>query len=226
MIIARAGIEKGKKGTGSSGAQATLRSKEMKEIAREVAALAVLRGKQGGRLNVRQREDLRRVLAKAGEKLGWTVTAPSAEDGVAAANQTLKRLVRSGARSMKREVAEDLSAKKKEEARLEKVVEHIRRIADDPSTDYPIEVSYSRTARAAGQGFITKTETLTFENAGDAVQAAKTMENSLGRWAKLRDQMLEELKQRQKRVGEVTGNLSEFVESFQGLLREVIVTLP
>jgi hypothetical protein len=48
----------------------------------------------------------------------------------------------------------------------------------------------------------------------------------MGRWAKLRAQMLDELKQRQKRVSEVTGNLSEFVDSSQGLLKDIIVTLP
>lgn len=198
----------------------------MRQIARQVTALAVLRLKQGGRLNVRQREDLRRALAEAGERMQWSMTAATSEDPVAAVSKSVKKMVRSGARSLKREVADDLTEKKREEARLEKVIEKIREIADDEDMVYPVEISYSHTARDATRGLVTKTETLSFEDAKEARQAAKTIEKRMGRWSKLRDQMLDELKQRQKRVAEVTGNLSEFMDSSQGLLRDVIVTLP
>jgi len=204
----------------------TLRSAEMRRIARQVTALAIVRLKQGGRLNVRQREDLRRALAEAGEKLGWGMTAAHSDDPVAAVNKTVKRMLRSGARSLKREVADDLSEKKREEARLEDVIERIRELAADPEVEYPVEISYSHTARDAASGLVTKTETLTFENADEALQAAKGIEKRMSRWAKLRVQMVDDLKQRQKRVGEISGNLSEFVDSSQGLLKDIIVTLP
>jgi septal ring factor EnvC (AmiA/AmiB activator) len=135
-------------------------------------------------------------------------------------------MVRSGARSLKREVAEDLSEKKREEARLKDVIQSVRKLAADPTVEYPVEVSYSHTARDAAVGLVTRTETVTCENAEEALQAARKIEKRMGRWAKLRAQMLDELKQRQKRVSEVTGNLSEFVDSSQGLLKDIIVTLP
>lgn len=198
----------------------------MRRIAREVTSLALVRLKQGGRLNVRQREDLRRALASAGEQLEWGMTAAHSDDPVAAVTSTVKRLVRSGARSLKREVAEDLTEKKREEKQLEKVIEQIRSLAADSSVEYPVEISYTHTARDAASGLVTKTETLIFENADEALQAAKKIEKRMGRWSKLRTQMLDDLKQRQKRVGDVTSNLSEFVDSSRGLLRDIIVTLP
>lgn len=197
----------------------------MRNVARQVTALALVRLKQGGRLNVRQREDLRRALARAGEEMGWSQTAAHSDDPVAAVSKTVRRMLKSGARTLKQEVADDLSEKRKEEARLKKVIAEIREIAEDESVEYPVEISYSHTARDAARGLVTKTETLTCEDAKEALKAAKSIEKRMGRWAKLREQMLDELKQRQKRVGEVTSNLSEFLESSQGLLSEVIVTL-
>jgi hypothetical protein len=212
--------------TGEKANKVTLRSAEMRRIARQVTSLALVRIKQGGRLNVRQREDLRRALARAGEKLGWGMTAAHSEDPLGAVTKTVKRMVRSGARSLKREVAEDLTEKKREEKQLEKVIEEIRSLAEDESTDYPVEVTYSHTGRDASSGLVTKTETLTFTDADEALQAAKKIEKRMGRWAKLRSQMVDDLKQRQNRVGEVTSNLSEFVDSSRPLLRDIIVTLP
>jgi len=141
-------------------------------------------------------------------------------------SKTVRSMLKSGARTLKQEVADDLSEKRKEEARLKKVIAQVREIAEDESVQYPVEITYSHTARDAARGLVTKTETLTFEDAKEALKAAKSIEKRMGRWAKLREQMLDDLKQRQKRVGDVTSNLSEFLESSQGLLREVIVTLP
>lgn len=197
----------------------------MRRIARQVTSLALVRIKQGGRLNVRQREDLRRALARAGETLGWGMTAAHSEDPLVAVTKTVKRLVRSGARSLKREVADDLTEKKREEKQLEKVIEEIRSLAEDQATEYPVDVTYSHTARDAASGLVTKTETLTFVDAEEALQAAKKIEKRMGRWAKLRSQMVDDLKQRQTRVGEVTSNLTEFVDSSRPLLRDIMVTL-
>ena len=212
--------------TSTKAGKLTLRSAEMRSVARQVTALALVRLKQGGRLNVRQREDLRRALARAGEEMGWSQTAAHSDDPVAAVSKTVRSMLKSGARILKQEVADDLSEKRKEEARLKKVIAQIRDIAADDSVEYPVEITYSHTARDAARGLVTKTESLTFEDAKEALKAAKSIEKRMGRWAKLREQMLDDLKQRQKRVGDVTSNLSEFLESSQGLLREVIVTLP
>jgi hypothetical protein len=204
----------------------TLRSAEIREIAREVAALALIRVKQGGRLNIRQREDLRRALASAGEKMGWSATVANSDDPVGEVAESVKKIVRSGARSLKRELADELAAKKREDARLENVVEMAHELAADPSVDFPTEITYSHTAMDATVGLVTKTETVTVTDAGEALEAAKKIEQGMGRWGKLKVQMLEDIKDRQKRLGVLTGELSDFVESSHGLLKEIILTLP
>lgn len=220
-VISKKAAENGKE----AGAL-TLRSAEIREIAREVAALALLRGKQGGRLNIRQRESLRRALAAAGEKMGWSATVANSDDPVGEVADTVKKIVRSGARSLKREVADELASKKREGARLENVVEMAHELAADPSVDFPTEITYSHTALDAAEGLVTKTETVTVSDAGEALEAAKKIEQRMGRWGKLKVQMLEELKDRQKRLGTLTSELSDFVESSQGILKEIILTLP
>jgi hypothetical protein len=48
----------------------------------------------------------------------------------------------------------------------------------------------------------------------------------MGRWVKLRAQMLDELKQKQTRLGELKDDVSEFVELSRGLVGDILVTLP
>ena len=55
---------------------------------------------------------------------------------------------------------------------------------------------------------------------------AEKIEKSTPNWDKLREQMIVELKQEQRRLDKILGTTSDFVESLQGLLKEVIVTLP
>ena len=51
----------------------TLNSSAVKEIARALTTLGLVHVEQDGILNVRQREELRRALAEAGEALAWDV---------------------------------------------------------------------------------------------------------------------------------------------------------
>lgn len=204
----------------------SLRSAKVREIALNLTTLGLVRVEKGEALNVRQRENLRRALTEAGEELDWAEVVAVSEDPVTAVAKDVKKMVRSGARSMKREIADELARKKKEEAQLEAVVEKVQDMAEDPKVVYPTEITYHRTANDASRGLITKVETVTVADADEALQTAQTIERSRSKWGKLRTQMLEELKQTQKSLGELSGNVAQVVDSWRGLLKEVIATLP
>lgn len=196
----------------------------MKRVTGELAAIAVARVKQQGRLKVRQREQLRRAIERAGETLGWAATAPFKSDPVADLSKEVAKLVRKGARRMKRDVRHELEEKESEIAELRKVVKAVEELAADPDA-FPTEVSYQHTARHASQGLVTKTETLELEDAEAALKAAKKMQKRIKRWTKYRDQMLEQLEQERQYLKTTTKNLSEFVDTSRPVVGEVLATM-
>lgn len=204
--------------------RALARSPEMKRVTGDLAAIAVARVKQQGRLKVRQREQLRRAIERAGETLGWAATAPFKSDPVGELSKEVGKLVRKGARRMKRDVRQELEDKEQEIAELQKVVKAVEKLADDPDS-LPAEVSYQHTARHASQGLVTKTETLELESVEDAEKAARKMNKRIKRWTKYRDQMLEELEQERQYLTTTTKNLSEFVDTSRPVLGEVLATM-
>jgi hypothetical protein len=201
------------------------RADEVRAVARNLTVLALVRLSQGGALNVRQRENLRRALSLAAETLNWNDTAATSDDPLAGVSKEVKKIVRTGAKNLQKELADEVALKKTEESRLKRVVETVQVLAESPDGSYPAQITYSHTANDAAHGLITKTETITVADAQEAQAAAQTIERSLTKWGKLRDQMLEELKQKQKNLGILSDDLSHFVESWQGLLGEVLVTL-
>ena len=203
---------------------ALARSPEMKRVTGELAALALARIKQEGRLKVRQKEQLRRAIARAGETLGWAATAPFKSDPVAELSREVGKLVKKGARRMKRNVRQELEEKESEIKELKKVVKKVEKLADDPDS-LPAEITYQHTARHASQGLVTKTETLELEDEESARKAAKKMNKRIKRWTKYRDQMLEELEQERQYLSDTTRNLSEFVDTSRPVLGEVLATM-
>ncbi len=203
-----------------------MRSAEAKIVARDLTKLVLVRQQQDGPLNVRLRENLRRALAEVGETLGWSQTLIGTKDPVSAVSKDVKKMVKSGAQSLSKEVAAELALKKTEEKRLEKVVEAAHKMATDPKVEFPAEITYSHTARETGHGLVTRTETVTVADAKEALETAESITKSMVKWGKLRDEMQEELKQQQKRLGSIDDDLPAFVDSWKGLLKEVIVTLP
>lgn len=203
----------------------SFRTAEVREIGKSLATLGLVRVGKGSALNVRRREKLRRALAEAGQPLRWAEVAALSDDPVRVVATDVKKLVRSGARSLDRSVADELADKKVEVTRLEKVVKQLNKLADDPKTEYPVEVTYSRTARNATEGFVVKTETLTLESASEARDAANKIERSLPNWTKARDEVVEALHQKRETLRELNGSLSDVVESWRGVLKEVLVTM-
>lgn len=202
-----------------------VRSAEIKELDRTLAALGHRRVTKGAALNVRMHEQVRRTLAEAGHSLGWGAVAATSEDPVAAAATDVKKMLKRGVRSLKRSVATELAEKEVETSELQAVVDTVLKLAEDPDMEFPAEITYSHTAKSHDSGYVTKTETLTLAEPGEAAQAAKKLEKSLPRWEKYRAQMVIELEERDESLGLVTKDLAQLIESWKKVLREVLVTM-
>jgi len=110
-------------------------------VARDLAALGHRRFRQGRPLNVRRREKVRRYLSEAGEELGWDEVVALSDDPVSVVSKDVKRMLRSGVRSLSKGVEEELARKKKEAPRLEMVVARVEELAEDPDA-FPAEIEY------------------------------------------------------------------------------------
>lgn len=199
-------------------------SPELNEVGRALASLALARMRQDGSLRVRQREQLRRALATAADAMGWVAIAGSTEDRVTRAKRDVAALADAGAHALERDLADEVAGKKSELEQLKDVARSVQKLAVDAGASYPTEVEYSHTARHGTRHLITKTETLTLSDADEAQNAAATLEKRMEGWAKLRDQMLEELKYKQGQIRDMKGTLSGFLDASQGLLGEVLAT--
>lgn len=214
-----------KRNGGGTGGGVATRSPEMREIARSLAKLVVRRVKKADALSVRRREQVRRALIEAGEELGWAQVAALRDDPVEVAARDVKKMLRSGVRSLKRVADREMAEKEAEGDRLEEVLETIRNLAEDLDVEYPTEITYTRTAKDSGQGFATKTETIEMSDPEEAKRAAEKLEKSLPQWAKHREQMLEDLRRRRQGLDEAGRHLAEVVHSWRGLFQEVLVTM-
>ena len=198
---------------------------EKGSVSRRLASLALARHEQEGRLRVRQREQLRRALFSAGESLGWESLTAGEADPVEGASKDVARLTRNGTRSLMRDLDNEITAKKREMTQLKAVAKSIQKLAKDGATTYPAEVTYTHTARGSTTGYVTKTETLVLADAAEAEGAAAKIEKKMDAWAKLREEMLKDLKRRQQQLDELKGTVTEFVSSSEGLLVEVFAVL-
>ena len=204
---------------------ALARDPEMQKVSRRLASLALAHVEQEGRLRVRQREQLRRALATAGETLCWTEVAIGAGDSVDDMTSDVMKLAKSGARALARELAKELADKRTEMARLGKIADATRKMAENAKTSYPTDVTFSVTARNASQELVTKTETLTANDADEAIGIAETIEKKIAARAKLTDMMIVELEEKQTQLNTMKRTIPEFVKGSKGLLREVMITL-
>lgn len=195
------------------------------ELGRVVATLALDRLLQNGNLNVRQRDQLWRALLRTAEARAWVLIPGTPSDRVTKAAQDLAALAEAGAQSMKKEIAAEIAAKNGEMQQLEEVVRAVQEMAASEKTIYPTEIEYSHTARQGSQSLVTKTDALMLSDTAEAENAAATMEKRMGEWARLRDQMLEELAHRQHQIEETRRSLSGFVDASRKLLGEVFEVL-
>jgi len=176
-------------------------------------------------LKVRQREQLRRTLVMAGGLLAWDILPNGTADPVEEASKHVKKLARDGTRAIAKDLADETADKRAETKQIKGVAKALLKLAKDRKTEYPAEVIYVHTTKNPAQGLVTKTETLTLNDAGEAEDAAANLEKRLPRSSDLKDQMLVELKQKQKVLDEMKAGLPEFVDSSKPLLGEVFAIL-
>lgn len=205
--------------------QISLRSTEMRDLAQTLAHLGARRVDKGEPLNTRRREKVRRAFAEAGDVLGWSETTALSDRPATLAAKDVKAIVRRGIRSLRREIDRDIEVKAGEADQIEEAAEKLRALAERDDVEYPMEVSFERTAKSPVHGLMTKTEVYELEDQTDARRAAKKVENSIRRWGRLRDQMLQELEDRRERLGALSRDLSLVMDSWRPLLRDVLVTM-
>ena len=143
---------------------------------------------------------------------------------MATAIKDVKTLTKAGSQFIAEELEVELAEKKAEVTELKGVAESMHELADTADWEEPVEVSYSHTARN-GDGLATKTQTLTLADAGEARDAAAAIEKRLDTWEKLRIQMLEDLKQKQRQLGEMEESIPAFAESSKTVVGDVLAIL-
>lgn len=201
------------------------RSAELRDVSRQLAVLALAQVEQDGHLGVRQREQLRRAFATAGEALGWAGRVAAIDNGVQEISKDVLTMTRGGAKSMAKDLAKELAGKKTEMSQIKRAAATVTKMAESKKTTYPTEITYTFTVRDATGDLITKTETLPMENSEEALSAATAIEkNPTGR-LKLKDLMIADLKHKQKQVEVMTKTLSDFIESSHDLMRDVLHNL-
>jgi len=172
-------------------------------------------------LKVRQREKLRRALVSAAEFLEWdTLDASPIETAL---KETLT-LAKAGARSLAKDLDEELAVKKAEITTLKKHAATLHKMAGKEAFEEPMEYSYTFTARQ-GDTLVKKTADLELTSKQDATDAVETIEGRLESWDKLKGLAVDQLKQRQARLGEMTEALPDFTKTHKTLVREVFALL-
>jgi hypothetical protein len=189
---------------------------ELLEVCRQLAQLALAREDRPA--GPRQREELRRALAIAGEGLGWSETPENAAEDVMA-------MAVAGAAALERDLADEWERKQTEVERLGDVAAHARKLSEDAGTVYPVEITYSHTVRDPHGNLVTRVTTNTATNAAEALAAAEALRRSLEGRTKLTDQMIIDLEQRRERLNGIASCLPDFVDSSRDLISEVIANL-
>lgn len=195
---------------------------ELCEIARTLASLALERDRQRGSLKVRQHEYLRRALGRAASAFRWELVQGSSAERMAAATKDVTELADAGACLLDSDLADLVASKREEIRQIQKVTESIRDLAGSADTHYPTEVGYSHTARDANGNFVTRTTTLSLSNADNAYGSAATLGKRMEGLEKLRDLMLEDLKDKRVQVRTMRRGLPQFIEFSAGSLGYVL----
>jgi hypothetical protein len=197
---------------------------ELSDAGRQLATLALDKLRQEGTLGVRQRELLRRALTTTGDAFEWNRLQGSETVRANAAAKDVAALADFGADLLEKALTEELATKKAEVQQIKKIQASIQKLAKDSRATYPAEFVYQHSARDGSGGTVTKTVTLTPNNAEEALAAVATLEKRMEDFAKLRDQMLVQLENRRRLVREMKKGLANFVTAAHGLVLDVLST--
>ncbi len=205
--------------------EVSLRSPELRELGRRLAEEAAERVTLDGPLPVRRREIVRRSIRRVGRQLHWPLLATYENDAVDTAAAELRKVVKSGARSLERSADNEIEHKLGETDRIEEVLEALRELAEteDPEV-FPQEFSYERTSRRSG-GLQTVTDVLEIEDAEAAKRAAKKVARSLPRAGRLQRDMVAHMEHQRDAFTRVRLETRETVRQWRGILGEVLLVL-
>jgi len=208
--------------------QARLRKKaesspELLKASRQMALLAIIH--QDRPLNPRETEELRRALTAAGNVLSWSDTTAHHEDPAADFALDMASLATIGVDSLSSDLAEERTKKQTETSRLNEAVAYARKLAANTRAKYPVDITYTYTARDPQGTLITKTATNTVTNEEEALGAAESLEKSIESRTKLTDQMVIDLDERRKRLQAIARDIPEFVKSSRHVLDAVIASI-
>lgn len=198
-------------------------SPELLQVARQLAVLAL--AQQDGPLSPRQREELRRALAVAGDALGWAETHVGSGDPVADVSPDMLALATKGVESLDDDLAKEWADKQTEVSRLLDAAAYAQKVSENPKTTYPTDITYCYTVRDPYQRLMTKTATNTVNDPQEAMGVAEALRKSIESRTKLTDLMVIDLEQRRERLNAIGRTFPDFVRSARGVLGEVIANL-
>lgn len=202
----------------------SVQTKELRPVARRLGALALSRHRQGGGFRVREREQLRRALFSAGRELRWDVVAVNREAPVDEVVVDVRRLTRAGLGAIEKDLESEIAEKAQEVRQLKRVVKKLAKLSKQDESAFPVEVEYHHTSAVDDQ-YSTKTAEFEVEGPDSAEQAAQKLEKQLDRFGRLRDQMVEKLKDKRRALDATKSELKDFVGMTRPLIDEVLVVL-
>jgi hypothetical protein len=132
------------------------------------------------------------------------------------------KLAEAGLEVLKMELAETIARKKTELASLRRVVAEVQDLAGDADTTYPTEIQIAFTARSSLGRLITKNESIVLADRPGALVVVEDLQRRENDRSRLRDEMIEELKQDQRQLSEVKKELPSFVASTEQLVTDVL----
>jgi hypothetical protein len=105
---------------------------------------------------------------------------------------------------------------------LRRVVAEVQDLAGDADTTYPTEVQIAFTSRTSLGRLITKNESIVLADRPGALVVMEDLQRRENDRSRLRDEMIEELKQDQRQLSEVKKELPSFVASTEQLVTDVL----
>ncbi|MDH3734495.1 MAG: hypothetical protein OEU54_13270 [Gemmatimonadota bacterium] len=194
---------------------------ERRDIAYQLASLALSWVSNNERLTVREREGLRRSISAIADLQGWT---PHGQSPMETASKEVLKLTRAGTRALVKDLEDELAEKKREITQLRRAGKALSDLAEKGDFSDPIEFSYMHTARSPSYGLVTKTQELVLTEAAEAEKAAGTIETKTETWTKLQKEMIEVLKGRGRQLEDMKADLPAFVATSESLMEHVLAT--
>ena len=137
----------------------------------------------------------------------------------------VRRLTKAGIQAIERDLETELDEKRKEIKHIQKTVSNLEKLSEKDPETFPTELMYRYTSARGNGEYSTKEEELLIETPDGASEAAARLEKRVDRFTRLRDEMVESLKQQRKTLTSAKAELVDFVTGTRQLVTEVVATL-